>query len=158
MSVRLTIYVGTMTGTAELVAQEIEDWLAENDGDAEIVLMDDLDHTAFEEEGPILICTSTYGQGDVPDNAQALFDALSKVRPSLGHVQFGLIGLGDSTYQQTFCFGGKRFDKLLGELGATRIGEAFYHDASSGDLPEEDALEWFKSWVPQITEERRQAA
>jgi len=147
-----------MTGTAELVAQEIEDWLAGQDGEANIVLMDGLDHTAFAEAGPILICTSTYGQGDVPDNAQALFDALTETKPDLSHVRYGLIGLGDRTYQQTFCFGGKRFDTLLGELGAQRIGEAFYHDASSGDLPEEDALDWFKQWAGNLSKSLSEAA
>ena len=158
MPVKLTIYVGTMTGTAELVAQEIEDWLTGEGGEAEIVLMDDLDHASFSDEGPYLICTSTYGQGDVPDNAQALFDALSDQRPDLAHVRYGLIGLGDSTYQQTFCHGGKRFDALLEELGARRVGTSFYHDASSGEMPEDEALEWFKAWLPSLLDERREAA
>lgn len=158
MPVKLTIYVGTMTGTAELVAQEIEDWHTGQDGEVDLVLMDDLDHTAFAGDGPYLICTSTYGQGDVPDNAQALFDALTEARPDLSHVRYGLIGLGDSTYQQTFCFGGKRFDRLLEELGAKRIGTSFYHDAASGDLPEDDALEWFKQWVSHLGENRQEAA
>ena len=158
MSVKLTIYVGTMTGTAELVAQEIEDWVTAQDAEVDLVLMDDLDHTAFDSDGPYLICTSTYGQGDVPDNAQALFDALTETRPDLGHVRYGLIGLGDSTYQQTFCFGGKRFDKLLEELGAKRVGTSFYHDAASGDLPEDDALEWFKQWVSRLADDRQEAA
>ena len=158
MALDLTVFVGTMTGTAEMVAQEIQDWLEGEGGSAEIVMMDDLDETAFDDDKLYFICTSTYGQGDVPDNAQNFFDALTEKRPDLSHVRFGLIGLGDMTYQQTYAFGGKRFDTLLGELGAKRIGDAFYHDASSGELPEEEGLEWFKEWAAGAQEEIRAAA
>jgi len=37
-------------------------------------------------------------------------------------VRYGVFGLGDRTYAETFNFGGKRFDELLAELGARRIG------------------------------------
>ncbi|MEQ9813356.1 MAG: flavodoxin domain-containing protein [Azospirillaceae bacterium] len=158
MALDITIYVGTMTGTAEMVAEEIQDWIESTGGSAEIVLMDDLDETAFDEDKLYFICTSTYGQGDVPDNAQAFYDKLKEARPDLSHVRYGLIGLGDSTYQQTFAFGGKQFDRLLGELGASRIGDAFYHDASGGDLPEEVGLDWFRTWAPDAEGTFRQAA
>ena len=60
---------------------------------------------------------------------------------------FVLFGLGDRTYAETFNFGGKKFDDLLGSLGAKRVGERHKHDASSGILPEETALEWCRAWV-----------
>jgi len=72
MTLKLSILVGTMTGTAQLVAQELElAW--DGDGIAvETLLMDDLDASVFARGGVFLICTSTYGQGDVPDNAKML--------------------------------------------------------------------------------------
>lgn len=158
MALDLTIYVGTMTGTAELVAEEIRDFVEGEGGRARIVLMEELDAGAFSEGGLHFIVTSTYGQGDVPDNAQAFHDALTAERPDLSHVRYGLIGLGDSTYQQTFAFGGRKFDRLLTELGATRLGAAFYHDASGGDLPEEVGLDWFKDWAGAASGALMQAA
>jgi len=144
---KVTILVGTMTGTAQLCAQEME--LALDDGETQVktVLMDGLDATVFAQESLFLICTSTYGQGDVPDNAKALYDDLKAKRPDLSHVRYGVFGLGDRTYAETFNFGGKRFDELLTELGAKRIGERHMHDASSGVLPEETALEWCQDWM-----------
>ena len=62
-------------------------------------------------------------------------------------MRYGVFGLGDRTYAETFNFGGKRFDELLAELGAERIGERHTHDASSGILPEETALEWCQDWL-----------
>jgi MioC protein len=149
---KISILVGTMTGTAQLCAQEME--LALDDGDhrVETLLMDQLDSSVFSRDGVFLICTSTYGQGDVPDNAKALYDDLRARRPNLSGVRYGVFGLGDRTYAETFNFGGKRFDDILAELGATRIGERHKHDASSGVLPEETALEWCQQWLGLIAE------
>jgi len=155
--VNITILVGTMTGTAQLVAQELE--LAWDDGETNVstLLMDNLDCTVFDRPGVFLICTSTYGQGDVPDNARALYADLQAKRPDLSQVRYGVFGLGDRTYAETFNFGGKRFDDVLAELGAQRIGERVQHDASSGVLPEETAQEWGTEWLALAREASAQA-
>jgi MioC protein len=158
MALELTILVGTMTGTAQLVAQEIELRLDDGETRVRTVLMDGLDANVFAQGGLFLICTSTYGQGDVPDNAKALHDSLQALRPDLGNVQYGVIALGDRTYSETFCFGGKRFDKLLAELGARRIGEPMLHDASAGTMPEEVAAEWIEGWIARCREELGEGA
>jgi MioC protein len=147
MRPELTILVGTMTGTAELVAQELQDSLAARGTSVEVVPMDGIDETVFERDSVFLICTSTYGQGDVPDNARGFFDALQSARPDLSATRYGLIALGDRTYATTYCDGGRRFDALLGELGAQRLGEALFHDASAGTVPEEVAIEWIEGWA-----------
>ena len=143
----LTILVGTMSGTAQLVAEEVADAAAAQGVTAEVVAMDGLDATVLSRECPVLICTSTYGQGDVPDNAQDFFAALETTRPDLSGLVYGVIALGDRTYGQTYCFGGKRFDALLTELGARRIGEVMLHDASAGTIPEEAAVAWIGPWL-----------
>ena len=152
MPLQIHILVGTMTGTAQLCAQEME--LALDDGETQVVtvMMDGLDSAVFERDGVFLVCTSTYGQGDVPDNARALYEDLKAKRPNLSHVRYGVFGLGDRTYAETFNFGGKRFDEVLTELGAQRIGERHMHDASSGVLPEETALEWCQDWLAKVKE------
>ncbi len=144
---KVTLLVGTMTGTAQLVAQELE--LVWDDGEVQVetLLMDKLDASVFKREGVFLIVTSTYGQGDVPDNAKGLYEDLKAKRPDLSRLRYGVFGLGDRTYAETFNFGGKRFDDILGELGARRIGERVQHDASSGVLPEEMAAEWGTGWL-----------
>ena len=149
MSVGITILVGTMTGTSEMVAQEVQTALEAAGHQATIRPMDNLDASVFAGGGIFLICTSTYGAGDVPDNAQALYNSLETEKPNLKNVTYGLIALGDRTYKNTFCQGGIRFDKLLTELGAKRAGEVLQHDASSGIVPEEMATQWVVPWVEQ---------
>ena len=155
---QISILVGTMTGTAQLCAQEMELALGDDDTEVETLLMDGLDASVFSKKSIFLICTSTYGQGDVPDNARALYEQLKSARPNLSHIRYGVFGLGDRTYAETFNFGGKRFDELLGELGAERIGERHMHDASSGILPEETALEWCQEWLRKVKERLGQPA
>lgn len=148
---KLKILVGTMTSTADYVAQAIQMDCADLVSDIEVTLMDNLDHTVFNQEQAedalYLICTSTYGSGDVPDNARALYESLDANPQFLGHVRYGVIALGDRTYLQTFCFGGKKFDERLTDLGAQRIGEVWCHDASSGTMPETEGTEWCRRWL-----------
>ena len=144
---KIVILVGTMTGTAQLCAQEMELVLADDDTEVETLLMEKADAAVFSRPAVFLVCTSTYGQGDVPDNAKAFYEDLKGKRPDLSRVRYGVFGLGDRTYAETFNFGGKRFDDVLQELGAQRIGERVQHDASSGVLPEEMAAEWGEGWL-----------
>lgn len=148
---KLKILVGTMTSTADYVAQAIQMDCADLVSDIEVLLMDDLEIGVFDadkaENALYLICSSTYGSGDVPDNARALYESLGAQPQFLGHVRYGVIALGDRTYLQTFCFGGKKFDERLQDLGAQRIGEVWCHDASSGTMPETEGTEWCRQWL-----------
>jgi MioC protein len=153
MALELTILVGTMTGNAQLVAQELELILDDGETRVQVRVMDGLDAGAFAPGGLFLVCTSTYGQGDVPDNAKQLYESLIATRPDLASIQYGVIALGDRTYGDTFCNGGRRFDAILAELGARRIGEILFHDASSGTLAEEAAAEWIGQWIAKAREQ-----
>src|SRR5712691_4481155 len=157
-AVQLTILVGTMTGTAQLVAPEVELALEEPETKLRVQPMDGLDAGVFEAGGLFLICSSTYGQGDVPDNAKNLYESLQAARPDLSKVRYGVIALGDRTYAETFCNGGRRFDAILSELGARRIGEIMLHDASAGTMPEEVAVTWVAGWISLCRKEARLTA
>lgn len=149
MGLKLKILVGTMTNTAEYVAQAIQMDCADLVDEIEVTVMDGLAIDVFDEDALYLICTSTYGSGDVPDNARALYESLDAAPKYLGHVKYGVIALGDRTYAQTFAFGGRKFDERLAGLGAQRIGELFIHDASAGTMPEELGTAWCREWLPQ---------
>ena len=147
----VTVYVATMTGTADLVAEEIQAALEGEGVEVGVEPMDDLRSDAFAAPGLYVIVSSTYGQGDVPDNGRDFAAALEADRPDLGHVRYGLFALGDMTYAQTFCGGGMTFDRILRELGAVRVGEPVRHNASSGTLPEDEAGAWARAWYEDAT-------
>ena len=148
---KLKILVGTMTSTADYVAQAIQMDCADLVDDIEVHLMDALDISVFDQtnatDAIYLICSSTYGSGDVPDNARALYESMDANPQFLGHVRYGVIALGDRTYLQTYCLGGKKFDERLQDLGAQRIGDVWCHDASSGTMPESEGSEWCRQWL-----------
>ncbi len=146
---QISILVGTMTGTAELVAGDVKKALEGKGHSVEVLLMDNLKAEVFQRPGAFLICTSTYGQGDVPDNARDFVADLQAAKPDLTGKLAGVIGLGDSTYQDTFNHGGQQFEALLKSLNATLVGERMQHNASGGTLPEEDAVAWALEWVEQ---------
>lgn len=149
---KLKILVGTMTSTADFIAQAIQMDCADLVQDIEVLLMDELRSDVFDGTGADtlhLICSSTYGTGDVPDNAMAFYDSLDSAPRFLGHVRYCVIALGDSTYPQTFCFGGMKFDARLQDLGAQRVGDVWCHDASTGNQPETDGVAWCRAWLQQ---------
>jgi len=150
---KLKILVGTMTSTADYVAQAIQMDCADLVDDIEIELMDKLDISVFNagnaKDAVYLICTSTYGQGDVPDNARALYESMAAAPQFLGHVRYGVLALGDRTYLQTYCSGGQKFDERLADLGAQRIGDVWCHDASEGTMPETEGTKWCRLWLIQ---------
>ncbi|HLT78569.1 MAG TPA: flavodoxin domain-containing protein [Ferrovibrio sp.] len=147
---QVSILVGTMTGTAELVAGDIKKALEGKGHAVEILLMDNLKSDVFQRPGAFLICTSTYGQGDVPDNARDFLADLRTARPDLTGKLVGIVGLGDSTYQDTFNHGGRQFEETLASLNASLVGERMQHNASGGSLPEEDGVAWALDWVEQV--------
>lgn len=70
---QLKILVGTMTGIAKYVAQAIQMDCADLASDIEVEPMDGLDISVFDaakaKDALYIICSSTYGSGDVPGNA-----------------------------------------------------------------------------------------
>ena len=66
-----------------------------------------------------LICTSTHGAGDYPDNIQAFVTDLENSDQDLSSVKFLTIGIGDSSYD-TFCYAAKNINKLLLSKGCKK--------------------------------------
>lgn len=147
---QLKILVGTVTGNALSVAQAIELSCTDLVADIAVQPMDGLDIGVFEEDALFLVCTSTTGAGDLPDNAQALYASLLNEPRYLGSVRYGLIALGDAgAHAATFVEGGLKFDAALQDLGARRIGEVFTHDASGDEDAETAGVQWCRVWLAQ---------
>jgi MioC protein len=150
---KLIILVASMTGTAERVAQAVQLACSDLLSRIDVLPMDGLRPEVFDATDAqptlYLICSSTYGAGDVPDNGQGLYHALDAEPRFLGHMQYGVMALGDRTYPDTFCQGGKKFDERLQDFGAQRLGEVWCHDASEGREPEVSGAKWARDWLAQ---------
>lgn len=148
----LHILVGTTSGTADIVAQSIAMACGDLVDDIRVSSMEGQNIGVFDSDGLYLICCATYGSGDVPDSAACLYMSLLNEPRYLGHVRYGVMSLGDEgSYPQTFAMGGRRFDAVLSDLGARRIGDVWVHDASSDVIPEADGVAWCRSWLALAT-------
>ncbi len=137
----VTILFGSQTGTAEMLSKKVAKALKAQNCKPKVVDMSDfsLDDLAAAER--VLLLTSTYGEGDPPDNAEALHSALmTDSAPSLKGLSFSVFGLGDSNYPD-FCQCSREFDTRLEALGGQRIAPMLEAD---GDADEPFA-EWVKS-------------
>ena len=143
------IFIATMTGLAEMCGEEVEDALVAAGIGCERHLMDGLDTSAFDPFDLLVIVTSTYGHGEIPDNGQALFEAVEN-GADLSGKKYAIFSLGDRTYADTFCAAGDRWDAALANCGASRAMDVERHDASSGTLAEDVAGEWAAGWAGQL--------
>ena len=141
------VFVATMTGLAEICAEEIVGALAAAGENAELKLMDELGPGAVEPYDTVVIVSSTYGHGEIPDNGQAFYNSLEE-DGALAGKSFAVFALGDRTYADTFCHAGEKWDALLESKGAARVAPLERHDASGGTLAEDEAGAWAAGWAP----------
>ena len=146
----LRVLVGSVSGTALHVAHALSLGCDDLAGPIRVVPMDTAGADVFDAPAPLtLLCISTYGAGNVPDSAAALYDALDTAPRYLGHLRYGLIALGDSSYGDTFAGGGKSFDARLQDLGAQRVGDILVLDALDPTEPADVATAWCREWLAQ---------
>ncbi|QAV22494.1 flavodoxin [Proteus hauseri] len=138
------IFIGTVYGNALAVAEEAQRILIEHKHQANVY--EDGTLADWQKYSTVLVITSTTGQGDLPDNIAPLYHEL---RDNLGYqpnLNYGLIALGDSSYDH-YCGGGMQFEELLQEHQAKRIGEILKIDGIEIAEPEVFAIEWLEHWA-----------
>ncbi|WP_418641775.1 MULTISPECIES: assimilatory sulfite reductase (NADPH) flavoprotein subunit [Vibrio] len=134
---KLTIIFASQTGNAKGVAEELKEEASALGIDVELFDASDYKGKNLAKETHVIVVASTNGEGEAPDNAIELHEFLqSKKAPKLPNLKYGVIGLGDSSYE-FFCQTGKDFDEYLGKLGATsfidRIDCDVDYDAPAGE-------------------------
>ncbi|MGF1910518.1 sulfite reductase flavoprotein subunit alpha [Vibrio kasasachensis] len=145
----LTILYGSQTGNAESLAYDAAEKAKEYGMTASVLDMDNVDAQIFIKSSRILIITSTYGEGEMPDNAEALWQLISSDNaPKLDNTFFSVLSLGDTSYDE-FCLAGKLWDERLETLGATRITARVDCDVDFEQLAED----WMVATLPCIAEQ-----
>jgi len=137
----VTILFGSQTGTAETLSKKAAKQLKAANCEPKILDMGEVTPDDLKSMQHLLVITSTYGEGEPPDNAQSLHSALmADGAPGLEGVNYAVLGLGDTAYAD-FCQCSKEFDARLEALGAKRIAPMVEAD---GD-PDDPFAEWIAS-------------
>ncbi len=145
---KLSIIFASQTGNAKGVAEALKEEAAAVGIAVELFDASDYKGKNLAKETHVIIVASTNGEGEAPDNAIELHEFLqSKKAPKLDNLHYGVIGLGDSSYE-FFCQTGKDFDAFLSKQGATPFIERVDLDVDY----EAPAAEWRKQALDKVKE------
>ena len=142
----ILVTYASMTGTAEFVAEEIHDQLQRMGLACTLLDMEDLALEQFTRYDKVILCSSSYGAGDIPSNGSQFYQALTQTGLDLSGSQFVVCGIGDGSYVHTFCGAAKKFQQALLDAKAQQMADALFHDCRKDDEPEAKAV----AWVSQI--------
>ncbi|MDA1275487.1 MAG: sulfite reductase subunit alpha [Verrucomicrobia bacterium] len=137
----LLVLYGSQTGNAEQLARRIAAESARHGYQSECLELDALPNRWNSGVEDYVVITSTWGDGDPPDNAAGFWSWIqSETAPSLSGRRYSVLALGDSTYSE-FCGFGKKCDARLSALGASRILDRTECDADYDAV----AAKWIES-------------
>lgn len=134
------IIVGSMLGGSEYVAEACEETLTSLGHQVELHFQPVLAQILSKNQ-TWLICSSTHGAGDYPDNIQEFVTDLENTDQDLSSVKLITIAIGDSNYD-TFCYAGKNLNKLLLSKGCVKSLPLLTLDMSQDIDPEALAQAW----------------
>ncbi|WP_347987170.1 sulfite reductase flavoprotein subunit alpha [Methylomonas sp. AM2-LC] len=144
----LHILYGSQTGNSASLANDVATSAKNHGLQAVVKSMDEVEISQLAQMPYLLIITSTYGEGAMPDNAEILWEAANQESaPHLDQVKYAVLALGDTSYD-LFCQAGIDWDNRLHAMGATRIFDRVDCDTDF----EEAAEKWISEVVPLMAE------
>lgn len=142
----LLVLYGSQTGGAEGLARRLGEEAQRRGFAPRVLAANEFNFADLAGERRLLLVTSTWGDGDPPDNAAAFWTHLaSPTSPRLENLTYSVLALGDRNYSD-FCGAGRKFDERLAALGARRV-----HPRADCDTDyEATANAWMQAVLPAL--------
>ena len=128
----IPILFGTESGNSEYCADMLAQAITEEGFTSEAICMEDFEADSISDQNLVFIVTSTYGNGEPPDNAADFLDFLQNSTLELNQLSFAICSLGDTSFPM-FAQCGKDFDEILEVRHAQRVIERVDCDADYDD-------------------------
>ena len=132
---QLLCLYGSVTGKAESIAEQVVERAAELGHAASLHSLGEVGKAwQLEDTATAIIVSSTTGDGEQPENVTKFWRKLRpKTLPAdhLAHLQYALLGLGDTNYNQ-FCAAPRALHRRLQELGARALVPPGWADDGTG--------------------------
>ncbi|KAL9981801.1 hypothetical protein ACROYT_G010554 [Oculina patagonica] len=143
---KATILFATETGRSEGFARSLAK-LMSHAFDVKALCMDEYEHAQLTQETLLFVVTSTFGNGESPENGASFSGFLQKMKEStetspLKNLRYSVFALGSRNYP-TFCAFGHYVDDHLRELGGQSILTIGEGDELNGQ--DESFREWAKN-------------
>ena len=141
----LTILFGSQTGNAAGLAEKTAKLAANYELNANVVDMEGYNPANLVGAKRVLIITSTWGEGEMPDNAEDFWQGVNSSSPALAGVSYSVCAIGDSSYDE-YCKAGTDWDEKFSALGGTSIQQIQLCDVDF----DEPWSQWVNSVLPRI--------
>lgn len=149
--VKINFLFGTQTGNSETIAETAAEIAQNNNFSTKLAPLDDVSMEALQNMENAVFVVSTYGEGEMPDNAHLFWESLSSsTAPKLENLNFGVLALGDTGYDE-FCNAGKMIDVRLEQLGAKRLIKRVDCDVDFETL----SNEWIDKIIPRFNKDEK---
>ena len=123
VKVKVPVFFGSESGNAEALSKRLAKTVQQRGFESKAIGLDKISVKDLANEKFALIITSTFGEGDPPENAKAFHAELHAAdHPGFANLSYSVLALGDKNYEQ-FCKCGVDIDKRLEALGARRLYE-----------------------------------